>query len=94
MTKRNPLGLVLLMSIPVLMVILNCATLSSAEPQMISKEELRGMMDSKELIILDVRAGKDWSSAEFKIKGAVRADPHKFSAWAEDYPKERKLVLY
>jgi rhodanese-related sulfurtransferase len=45
-------------------------------------------------MILDVRTGGDWKSSEFKIKGAVRANPYDFDKWAEVYPKNKTLVLY
>ncbi len=38
-------------------------------------DELKSRLDSENTVILDVRAGRDWSSSEFKIKGAVRAEP-------------------
>jgi hypothetical protein len=41
-----------------------------------------------------VRRGKDWSSSEFKIKGAVYADPGDYKNWTGVYPKEKKIVLY
>jgi len=60
----------------------------------ISKEELKQELGAKDLVLLDVRAGKDWSSSELKIKGAVREDPKNFDQWATRYPKEQKIVLY
>ncbi len=60
----------------------------------ISKEELKPELGSKDIVLLDVRAGKDWSSSELKIKGAVREDPKDFEAWASKYPTEKKIVLY
>ena len=38
------------------------------------KDELKSLMGAKNLVILDVRQGRDWSTSEFKIKGAVRVD--------------------
>jgi len=60
----------------------------------ISKEELKPLLESSDLVLLDVRKGRDWSSSEFKIKGAVRASGDDFDKWSETYPKEKKIVLY
>ena len=37
---------------------------------MISKEELKPLLGDPDLVLLDVRMGKDWKASEFKIKGA------------------------
>ena len=58
------------------------------------KDELKSMIGSEELVVLDVRAGRDWSSSEFKIKGAQRADPGDVDSWAGNYSKDKTIVLY
>jgi rhodanese-related sulfurtransferase len=60
----------------------------------ISPDELKGLLGADNLIILDVRTGKDWKSSEFKIPGAIRANPSEFATWGNSYPKEKKIVLY
>jgi rhodanese-related sulfurtransferase len=78
-----------------LLILLTGPSLSVAtEVATITKEELKAQLDSSDVIILDVRTGKDWKSSEFKIKGAVRANPNEFDKWAETYPKDKKFVLY
>lgn len=69
-------------------------TVSAADYGMMSKEELKNDMENGEVIILDVRSGNDWSSSEFKIKGAHRADPKQFKSWVSNYPKDKKIILY
>jgi len=59
-----------------------------------SKEELKGMMGSPDLFLLDVRQGRDWEGSEFKIKGAERRDPGKFNEWKDQLPKDKTIVLY
>jgi hypothetical protein len=68
--------------------------LADKEVTRMSIDELKGILDSKDLILLDVRAGKDWSSSELKIVGAMREDPKDFDSWADKYPKDKKIVLY
>ncbi|MBM4348442.1 MAG: rhodanese-like domain-containing protein [Deltaproteobacteria bacterium] len=61
----------------------------------IAKEELRSMLGSPDLIILDVRAKEDWDKSELKIKGAVREDPEKdIHLWSDKYSKNKILVFY
>jgi len=70
-----------------------CATMA-ADPATMTKETLLQQLDNPQLVILDVRTGKDWKSSELKIKGAVYADPRKFKEWSVKYPKDKTLVLY
>jgi len=60
----------------------------------ITKEEVKGMLDNAEVIIVDVRLGKDWDGSKLKIKGAIREDPRKVSSWIDKYPKDKTLVFY
>ena len=58
------------------------------------KDELKAQMGSDKIVILDVRSGRDWSSSEFKIKGAIRAPGDKLAQWSANYAKDQTLVLY
>lgn len=57
-------------------------------------DELKSMLDSENIVVLDVRAGRDWSSSEFKIKGAIREQPGDVDAWVGKYEKDTTIVLY
>jgi hypothetical protein len=70
------------------------SAMAVVETPRMTKEELKGMLGSKDLVILDLRAGKDWDASEFKIKGAVREDPKGLDSWTVKYPKDLTLVLY
>ena len=59
-----------------------------------TKEELKGMLDSPDLVLLDVRQARDWDDSKFKIKGAERKDPGKFNSWKNQLPGDKTLVLY
>ena len=59
-----------------------------------TKEELKSIMGNADVAIVDVRKGRDWTSSEFKIKGAVYRDPKKTAEWSKRYSKDKKLVLY
>lgn len=60
----------------------------------ISKDELKTQLNSKNLVILDVRSGRDWSSSEFKITGAIRAPGSEIAEWSKNYTHDQTLVLY
>jgi len=62
--------------------------------QTMDKEELKKMLGSPDLVLLDVRTGKDWSSSEFKIKGAVRLQSDDIAQATSSYKKEKTIVLY
>lgn len=72
---------------------LDLATAAREAPRM-SIDELKGILESKDLVVIDARSGKDWSSSELKIKNAVREEPKDFDSWAGKYPRDKKLVIY
>jgi rhodanese-related sulfurtransferase len=59
-----------------------------------TKDELKAMLGNPDLVIIDVRYGKDWTDSDLKIKGAVRENPEAFESWAKKYPKDKTLVFY
>ena len=66
----------------------------SAEAPRMPTDELKAMLGSPDLVIVDVRYGKDWTDSDVKIKGAVREDPKVFESWTNKYPKDKTIVLY
>ena len=80
--------------LPLLIVMTGISMSDANDVSTMTKEELKAQMDSSDVMILDVRKGKDWKSSEFKIKGASRADPKELDNWAETYPKDKTFVLY
>ena len=60
----------------------------------VTKEQLMSMLGNPDLLIIDVRYGKDWTDSNLKIRGAVREDPEAFNSWASKYPKDKILVFY
>ena len=61
--------------------------------QIMDKDELKTLLGSETLVVLDVRLGKDWSSSEFKVQDAIRIDGQDLSV-AEQYSKSDTFVLY
>ena len=66
----------------------------SVDAPRMTKEELKAMLGNPNLIIIDVRYGKDWTDSDLKIRGAVREDPEAFDSWANKYPKDKTLLFY
>lgn len=69
------------------------AAAASEVPRM-TKEQLEAMLGNPDVVIIDVRAGRDWKASESKIKGAVREEPKKAKSWAGKYDKGKTYVLY
>ncbi len=70
------------------------APAAAQEAKRMPIEELKGMLGSPDLVVVDVRRGEDWQSSTVKVKGAVREDPEKVDAWMSKYPKDKTLVFY
>ncbi len=67
---------------------------SAEDVPRITQEELKARLGDLNLIVIDVRANVDWVGSSMKIKGAIREDPRKVSAWMDKYPKDKPLVFY
>jgi len=67
----------------------------SADVPMITKEELKTMLGNPDLVIFDVRHGREYFSSDSKIKGAIRplVREHIYEAIIT-YPKETTFVIY
>ena len=59
-----------------------------------TRDELKPILGSPDMTLIDMRFGRDWTDATLKIKGAVREDPMKPGLWIDKYPKDRLLVFY
>ena len=64
------------------------------EAPRISTDELKTMLGSADLVLLDTRTAKDWKKSNIKIVGAVRVDPKDIDSWAGNYGKDQKIILY
>ena len=72
---------------------LSAVPIFAASVPTMNKDELKSLLGSDNLVILDVRLGRDWSSSEFKIKDSVRMTDSDLSM-VEKYPRDATLVLY
>ena len=67
--------------------------LSAGSVATMDKDELKAKLGADNLVVLDVRSGRDWSTSEFLIQGAIRIDGGDLSP-AENFPKDSTFVLY
>jgi rhodanese-related sulfurtransferase len=66
----------------------------SADVPRMTKDELKAMLGNPDLVVIDVRAQRDWKKSDLKIQSAVREDPETVDSWADKYPKDKTIVLY
>lgn len=69
-------------------------TYGAGDVPRINPEELKGMLGSPDLVLMDARLTRDWRKSDRKIVGAIRINPHDVSTWAVNYSKDQKIVLY
>jgi hypothetical protein len=59
-----------------------------------TKEELKGLMGSSDVAVIDVRSINGWNRSDSMLPGAVREDPTDPLSWASKYQKDKTLVFY
>jgi len=94
MTMRRELTAVLAVTFSLVLVVISSWMAMAEEVPRITKEEVKGMLDSPDVIIIDVRLGGNWNRSQLKIKGAVREDPSDVTSWRDKYSKDKTLVFY
>lgn len=62
--------------------------------QRIDKVALNDFLGSKNVIVVDVREGRDWESSKYKIKGAIRLEPTDPKVSDVPLPKDKTLIFY
>ena len=67
---------------------------AAADDLRMSKDELRSMLGSADLVVIDVRTEKEWKKSDKKIIGSTWKDAEEVNAWADKYPKDKTIVLY
>jgi rhodanese-related sulfurtransferase len=69
------------------------AAMAASVPRM-TADELKMHLGEGDYQVLDVRAGGDWANSHVKIAGAERVEPRAVGQWADNYDKEKTIVLY
>jgi hypothetical protein len=92
---KNALGkMMFVAAMSVIIGACSMASMATEEVPLMTTAELESRLDKPDTVILDVRAGSDWTSSDQKISGADRGDPKEFSKWSNIYPKMDTIVLY
>jgi hypothetical protein len=78
----------------VMLLLSGVASAWAGSVQTITKDELKAMLGSSDLVLLDVRKGRDWSSSEFKITGAERLEKDEIASALTTISKDKTIVLY
>lgn len=66
----------------------------AVEVNLMTTDQLKEQLGTHNLIVLDVRSGRDWNSSTMKIVGAVREKPGTVATWATNYNPDQTIVLY
>lgn len=91
---KTKLSATLVVTLCLTVIGISVLTALAQEAPRITKEELKETLGNPDVIIIDVRLGRDWENSELRIKGALREDPGNVNSWISKYPKEKTLVLY
>jgi rhodanese-related sulfurtransferase len=60
----------------------------------LSPNELKKLLDSKSVTLLDVRRKADYEAEPDLIPGAAWRDPEQVESWSRELPKDRPVVVY
>jgi rhodanese-related sulfurtransferase len=91
MKRRNLLG----MAVFFLALLFVCGGMANGdEVKRISKESLKSILGSGDVIVVDVRTARDYDGSDLQIKGALREDPSQVKKWMGKYSQEKTLVFY
>jgi rhodanese-related sulfurtransferase len=60
----------------------------------IRPEELKKLLKSKDIVLLDVRRKADYEAEPNLIPGAAWRDPEQVESWSRELPKDRPVVVY
>jgi len=60
----------------------------------LSPNELKKLLDSKSVTLVDVRRKADYEAEANLIPGAAWCDPEQVESWSRELPKDRPVVVY
>ena len=76
------------------LIMLGYASAHASDIQRITVEELKALLKSKDVVIIDVRPKAQFDSSKDKLPGAVNENPFEARDWGGKYSKEDPTVLY
>ena len=60
----------------------------------ISIHQVKKLLNSSDVVIIDVRKYRNWWRSSKKILSAVRENPSNVGLWSQKYPKNKMLIFY
>jgi len=76
------------------MIVPDAFTATDSVPR-ITVQELKAKIDrGEDVIIIDVRAGREYEESKIKIKGAVRIPIVKLDERSSELPRDREIITY
>ncbi len=69
-------------------------TPTTVKASIMTKEQLKPMLGSKDLVVIDIRLDEQWRFSNRKIPGAAHENPTVPSTWMNKYPKDKTIVFY
>lgn len=60
----------------------------------LSPEELKNLLDSQSVTLVDIRRKADYDADPHLIPGAAWRDPEKVDDWGGELPKDKPVVVY
>ncbi|MBM4261214.1 MAG: hypothetical protein FJ145_07195 [Deltaproteobacteria bacterium] len=70
------------------------AHVAHADDITITKEALQKQLGKADVVVVDVRTGKDWGASEHKISKAVRVPQENVATLTKKHKKETTFVFY
>lgn len=77
-----------------LLSILPLPPLHAAQVPRIDKDRLKAILDSSDLILLDVRPTAQWAASSRKLPGAMHRDPYRAGQWGTKLDRNKTVVTY
>lgn len=66
----------------------------AAQVPRMDMEELKSILDTTDLILLDVRPTGQWAVSSRKIPGATHKDPYRARQWGKNLDRNKTVVTY
>lgn len=74
--------------------ILWCAARPCAAQDLMTKDQLKALLGTPKLYIIDIRTPEEWSYTLYKVQGAQREHAGDINAWIKKYPLDGTIVVY
>ena len=67
---------------------------ASVDVPRITVEQANKLLNSPDVIFIDVRSPKSWWRSTAKIAHAIREEPDAIKQWAAKYTRDKTLIFY